>query len=97
MKIATFNVNSVNARLEVLLEWLKTAYPDVVVLQEIKCEFNAFPFFELGMAGYEAKIVWQKSHNGVAILSRHGITDVREGLPGCEDENARYLEAAASR
>ncbi len=93
MKIATYNVNSINARMENLLEWLREENPDVVLLQEIKCEFNAFPFFELQVAGYEAKILGQKSYNGVAVLSRHKIKIIQEGLPDFEDENSRYLEA----
>lgn len=93
MIIATYNVNSINARLENLLEWLNKNQPDVVLLQEIKTEFNAFPFFELQAAGYDAKILGQKSYNGVAVLSRHKIKVRAEGLPGFEDENARYLEA----
>ena len=93
MKIATYNVNSINARIENLTKWLKKEQPDVVLLQEIKCEFNSFPFFDMQALGYEAKILGQKSYNGVAILSRHKIKIVREGLPGFDDENARYLEA----
>ena len=93
MKIATYNVNSINARIENLANWLKKEHPDIVLLQEIKCEFNSFPFFDLQILGYEAKILGQKSYNGVAILSRHKIKNVREGLPGFDDENARYLEA----
>lgn len=94
MDIATYNVNSINARLENLTEWLRRERPDVVLLQEIKSEFNNFPFFELQTEGYEAKILGQKSYNGVAILSRHKLKVIHEGLPGFDDENARYLEAA---
>ena len=93
MKIATYNVNSVNARMENLAAWLSETRPDIVLLQEIKAEFNAFPFWDLQMAGYEAKILGQKSYNGVAVLSRGKIKVVSEGLPGFTDENARYLEA----
>ena len=93
MKIATYNVNSVNARMENLAAWLSETRPDIVLLQEIKAEFNAFPFWDLQMAGYEAKILGQKSYNGVAVLSRGKIKVVSEGLPGFADENARYLEA----
>lgn len=93
MKIAAFNVNSVNARIENLIKWLDTAAPDIVLLQEIKTEFNTFPFFDLQVAGYDAKILGQKSYNGVAVISRHKITVVEEGLPNFEDENSRYLEA----
>ena len=70
MKIATYNVNSVNARMENLTAWLSETRPDIVLLQEIKAEFNAFPFWDLQMAGYEAKILGQKSYNGVAVLDR---------------------------
>ncbi len=93
MKIATYNVNSVNARIENLVEWLNKTQPDVVLLQEIKTEFNSFPFFDLQTIGYEAKILGQKSYNGVAILSKYKINVVSEGLPDFADENARYLEA----
>lgn len=93
MIIATYNVNSINARMENLTAWLKTAAPDVVLLQEIKTEFNTFPFFELQAAGYDAKILGQKSYNGVAVLSRHKLKVTAEGLPGFTDEQARYLEA----
>lgn len=96
MKISTFNVNSINARIENLMAWLKVENPDIILLQEIKTEFNAFPFFELSALGYEAKILGQKSYNGVAVLSRSKIQVVAEGMPGFEDENARYLEAVIS-
>ena len=92
--VATWNVNSVNARLENVLAWLRAAGPDVVLLQEIKCTDDAFPrlaFFELG---YEALVHGQKSYHGVAILSRLPAREVRRGLPGeDEDAQARYLEA----
>ena len=93
MKISTYNVNSVNARLENLSAWLKAESPDIVLLQEIKTEFNDFPFFELSALGYDAKILGQKSYNGVAVLSRHKMKIIAEGLPGFADENSRYLEA----
>jgi exodeoxyribonuclease-3 len=70
MKIATYNVNSINARIENLINWLNKEQPDVVLLQEIKCDFNSFPFFDLQAVGYETKILGQKSYNGVAILSK---------------------------
>lgn len=93
MIIATFNVNSVNARIENLREWLKEKAPDIVLMQEIKTEFNTFPFFELQSLGYNVQILGQKSYNGVAIISKHKIVVTEEGLPGFEDENARYIEA----
>ncbi len=92
MKVATFNINSINARLELLQNWLKKENPDVVLLQEIKTEFNAFPFFELQTIGYEAKVLGQKSYNGVAVLSKHKMKVIHEGLPNFIDENSRYLE-----
>ena len=96
MKIAAYNLNSINARIENLTAWLAKAAPDVVLVQEIKSEYNNFPFFELRAAGYEAKMLGQKSYNGVAVLSRHPLSVVREGLPDFDDENARYLETEVS-
>ena len=92
MKISTFNINSVNARLPILTDWLKKTAQDVVLLQEIKTESADFPFFDLKTIGYESKILGQKSYNGVAVLSPYKMSVVQEGLPGFEDENARYLE-----
>ena len=96
MKIATFNVNNINKRLANLLAWLADTRPDVVCLQELKAEDNAFPELPLKAAGYEA--VWQgeRTWNGVAILSR-GSRPVltRRRLPGDpNDSQARYIEAA---
>lgn len=93
MKIATFNVNSINARIENLCKWLKSDAPDIVLLQEIKSEFNNFPFFELQTCGYNAAILGQKSYNGVAVLSRGKIKVIHENLPSFPDEQARFLEA----
>ncbi len=94
MQIATWNINSVKARLPNLLDWLGSAQPDVLLLQEIKCQTEDFPLIEIRAAGYEAVALGQKSYNGVAILSRHPIVDVRLGLPGDDtDEQARYIEA----
>ena len=92
MKIATLNINSVNARLQNLSDWLTINQPDIMFLQEIKCEFNNFPLFELQMSGYDAKIFGQKSYNGVAVLSKHKMKVRSENLPEYPDENARYLE-----
>lgn len=93
MKIATYNVNSVNARIDNLLSWLGSERPDIVLLQEIKTEYNNFPFFDLTACGYNAVILGQKSYNGVAILSRGDIKVVSENLPDSTDDQARYLEA----
>ena len=92
--IATWNVNSVNARLPNVLDWLASARPDIALLQEIKCVDAAFPAEAVGDLGYNIAVHGQKSYNGVAILSRRPIADVRRGLPGdAGDEQARYLEA----
>jgi exodeoxyribonuclease-3 len=94
MKIAVFNVNSVRARLDNLLAWLKESAPDVVMLQELKCQEEQFPALEITGLGYEATLLGQKSYNGVAILSKHKMEDVFRGLPGDPaDEQARYIEA----
>jgi exodeoxyribonuclease-3 len=94
MRIATWNVNSIRARLTNVLEWLNDAKPDVLLMQEIKCETNLFPFLEFKAAGYDVHALGQKSYNGVAIASLHPIEDVKEGLPEIEtDTQARYLEA----
>lgn len=73
MKIATFNINSILKRRANLLAWLKEAQPDIVCLQELKAESEAFPVKALSSAGYEAAWVGQRSWNGVAILSRVGV------------------------
>lgn len=95
MKIATYNVNGISARLPVLLRWLKESQPDVVCLQELKAPQEKFPHEALQEAGYAALWHGQKSWNGVAILSRHGEPEeVRRTLPGdAEDVHSRYLEA----
>jgi exodeoxyribonuclease III len=98
MKIATFNINNVNRRLPNLLQWLKTAKPDVVCLQELKCTDDAFPADALAKAGYASAWRGQRTWNGVAILSR-GTEPVvtRTALPGdADDVQARYIEAAVS-
>lgn len=92
MKIATLNINSVNARLPQLCDWLRNNQPDVMLLQEIKTEFNNFPFFDLQMLGYDSKILGQKSYNGVAILSKTQMKIIAENLPNFPDDQSRYLE-----
>jgi exodeoxyribonuclease III len=97
MRIATWNVNSIKQRLDHLLTFLKTAEPDVVCLQELKCIDEAFPRSDIESAGYNVVTHGQKAYNGVAILSKHPLEDVRRGLPGDEaDEQARYLEGVVS-
>ena len=94
MKIATFNINGVKARLPALLDWLRDAATDVVVLQEIKSTDDQFPRLEIEEMGYNIETHGQKGFNGVAILSRLPLSDVRRGLPGDDaDEQARWIEA----
>src|SRR3954470_21067692 len=96
MKIATFNVNGVNARLPRLLEWLEETRPDVACLQEIKTVEERFPRSALEEAGYDALVHGQRSHHGVAILARKALNERRRGVPGdLDDKEARYLEAEA--
>lgn len=94
MKIATFNINGVRARIETLTGWLSEAQPDVVVLQEIKTQDEGFPREPIADLGYNIETHGQKGFNGVAILSKLPLEDVTRGLPGDEtDEQARYIEA----
>ncbi|MBB6251279.1 exodeoxyribonuclease III [Nitrospirillum iridis] len=94
MRIATWNVNSVKARLANVTGWLDSAKPDVVLFQEIKCETAAFPLQAFQDLGYHCAVVGQKAYNGVALLSRQQPHDIITRLPGePEDEQARYVEA----
>jgi len=94
MKIATFNINGIKARLPALLEWLAEAQPDVALLQEIKSVDENFPADEIEALGYNVATHGQKSFNGVAILSKLPIEDLARGLPGDDaDEHARWIEA----
>jgi exodeoxyribonuclease-3 len=96
MKIASWNVNSIKARLPNVLEWLAAAQPDVVCLQETKCPEPDFPLLEIRGLGYHVATVGQRSYNGVALLSKEPARDVVKGLPGGDgsDEQARYIEAS---
>lgn len=98
IKIATYNVNGINARLPVLLRWLEEEKPDAVCLQELKAPQEKFPETAIRDAGYD--VIWhgQKSWNGVAILSRVGEPiEIRRALPGDPaDEHSRYIEAAVN-
>lgn len=97
VKIATYNVNGVNARLPVLLRWLAEARPDLACLQELKAPEEKFPNDALREAGYHAIWHGQKSWNGVAILARgQGPVEAARGLPGDpEDVQSRYIEGTA--
>ncbi|RUV71679.1 MAG: exodeoxyribonuclease III [Mesorhizobium sp.] len=98
MKIATFNINNINSRLQNVLAWLAVAKPDIVCLQELKARQTQFPRTALAAAGYGAVFVAQPTWNGVAILARGSEPVlIREALPGDESDNqARYIEAAVS-
>lgn len=94
MVVASWNVNSIKMRLSLVLDWLKIHAPDVLLLQELKCETNAFPFLEIESAGYYALVKGQKAYNGVAILSKKKAGLRIDHLPGdAGDEQARYIEA----
>jgi exodeoxyribonuclease-3 len=94
MKIATWNVNSVRARLERLLAWLQKTQPDIVCLQELKTQDDAFPHDEIHKAGYHAAVFGQKTFNGVGIVSRSELRNVLRGMDdGVEDPQARFLAA----
>ncbi|MGW5642010.1 exodeoxyribonuclease III [Saccharopolyspora sp. NPDC003752] len=93
MRIATWNVNSVGARLPKLLDWLGKAEPDVLCVQELKCAADAFPVDEVGELGYEVAAHGTGRWNGVAVLSRVGIDEVRRGLldePGFQADGAIF-------
>jgi exodeoxyribonuclease-3 len=91
MKIATWNVNSLNVRLPHVLEWLASAEPDVLVLQEIKQVSEAFPEASFVEAGYQAVASGQKTYNGVAVISRKPSEDQVTDFPGFEDPQRRIL------
>lgn len=94
MKLATFNINGIKARIEALPAWLAEAVPDVVCLQEIKSVDEAFPRDVFEAMGYQVETHGQKGFNGVAILSKLPLSDVRRGLAGDDtDEQARWIEA----
>jgi len=96
MRIATWNVNSVNARLPTVLAWMEQANPDVACFQEIKCVDEKFPREAFESLGYNVETHGQKSYNGVALLSKHPMSDIRQvqrGLEGDPDDlHSRYLE-----
>lgn len=97
MEIATWNVNSVRARQERLLRWLATHRPEILCLQELKATEAQFPLDAVRSLGYEAALVGQKTYNGVAILSRVGLDDVRRGLDdGVDDATARFVSATVA-
>src|SRR6478735_4506654 len=97
MRIATWNVNSIRQRLELLLSWLQECSPDIVCLQEIKCVDDAFPREQIEALGYNVAVHGQKTFNGVAMLSKLPFYEVAPGLIGDEsDVQARFLEVLVS-
>jgi exodeoxyribonuclease-3 len=90
VKIVTWNINSIRARLERLIDYLKTRSPDVLCLQELKCTDEQFPRTEIEAAGYRAEVFGQKTYNGVAILSKLPVTDVARNM-GDGDEQSRII------
>ena len=97
MRIATWNVNSIKQRVENAVAWLSATQPDVVCMQETKCVDNAFPREAFEDLGYNVAVHGQKAFNGVAILSKLPLEDVKPGLPGDdEDDHARFMEATVS-
>jgi len=94
MKIVTWNVNSIRARLDNIVEWLREVQPEIVLLQEIKCEEKDFPHSSIEDLGYNIALSGQKTYNGVAILAKSPLEDVTQGLPTFpEDDHSRYIEA----
>jgi exodeoxyribonuclease-3 len=97
MKIVTWNINGVKARIDNLLHWLKESNPDIVCLQEIKSVDDQFPRLEIEAAGYNVATHGQKGFNGVAILSKLRFDEINRGLPGDgADEQARFIEGVFS-
>jgi len=95
VKLATWNVNSLKVRLPQVLDWLAAARPDVLCLQELKQDDPHFPLAEITAAGYRAVFSGQKTYNGVAILAREALADVRCGIPGFADEQKRLIAATS--
>ena len=91
MRLATWNVNSLAVRLPQLLDWLATAQPDAIVLQETKLTDDKFPAEALAAAGWQAQWFGQRTYNGVALLSRTPATEVVKNIPGFDDEQARVI------
>jgi exodeoxyribonuclease-3 len=92
MRLATWNVNSLNVRLPQLLDWLQAQQPDALVLQETKLTDDKFPHAEIAAAGWQSVWFGQKTYNGVALLTRHGEpADVVRNIPGFDDQQARVI------
>ncbi len=96
MKLASWNVNSLKVRLPHVLQWLETARPDIVGLQETKVTDDNFPEAAIRAAGYHVACSGQKTYNGVAVLARNELTDIATGIPGLEDPQRRVLATTVS-
>ena len=94
MKIATWNINSLNVRLPHVQDWLQQYQPDVLVLQELKLDQDKFPAAAIEMLGFHAAWSGQKTYNGVAIISKTPVEDVSTGLPTLPDDPQRRVIAA---
>jgi exodeoxyribonuclease-3 len=93
MKIVTFNTNSIRSRMEIICDWIRAEQPDVLCIQETKVQDRDFPSAAFTDLGYRVIFKGQKAYNGVAITARHPFADVRLGLKGIEDEQARFISA----
>ena len=93
LKVATFNTNSIRARLPIIMEWLDRERPDILFLQETKVQDKDFPVNNLETAGYPPVFRGQKSYNGVAIISRHPVDEIHLNLYDGDDEEARFISA----
>ena len=91
MIIATWNVNSIRARIENIKKYLKVSAPDIVLLQEIKTEECNYPFSDIKELGYTSYVNGQKSYNGVAILSRKKLNNINRNLPGDKIKQSRFI------
>ena len=91
MKIATWNVNSIRARIDNIKKYLKLSSPDILLLQEIKTEEINYPFKEIDALGYTSYVSGQKSYNGVSILSKLKLKSINKILPGDKIKQARYI------
>lgn len=97
MRIATWNVNSLKARMDAVTQWVKDFAPDILCMQEIKLVDEQFPTLEFQALGYNCAVHGQKSYNGVAIIAKRPMEDVTPRLPGDDgDDHARYLEAVVT-
>ncbi len=94
MKIATWNINSINSRLAHVMKWLDSSGADVLCLQETRCAANKFPAGLIRGAGFHVEFVGESSYNGVAILSKHPISNVQKNLPDDDDESPKRFIAA---